>query len=109
MNYALQYTAEARDRLDLIPPEVIGAVFDHLERLADDPLKHGRKGVFPFPGKFQIFDFDVCTFDATHYFTAFFNFVPGEESLLVSHINHRECPGGLINYQAEDDPPPDIE
>ena len=86
MNYVVETAENAFRRLVGLSPVLISQVEEALQRLAEDPLRLGRKAVFPFPPRGNLYSFH-CVFEGVRYdFRAFYFFKDDERTLLIHDV-----------------------
>jgi hypothetical protein len=86
MSYAVITTEGALSRLVGLPREVLDRLSDALGKLGDSPQTLGRKAVFPYPPKGQIYPFHCDHAGVRYYFVAFYYFGQDEKTLLVYDV-----------------------
>lgn len=93
MSYRIDFARKALDRVaKLKERKLFECIRASFEKLATDPLSHGRKAVFPFPPKGQVFHFHCDGEVGRYHFAAFFYFAVDETTLNVFEVTVRPPP-----------------
>lgn len=84
MSYRLEYAESLAAKLATFPPQHLDAILGWLELLASDPVGLSAPARFPYPDRYQSFQFWVDG----HLYTALFRYGADEETLHIYRIGH---------------------
>lgn len=86
MSYVVEKGENAYRRLIGLSLILISQVEEALDRLAEDPLNLGRKAIFPFVPRGNMYSFQTLFEGEKYYFRAFYYFKADEHTILVHDI-----------------------
>jgi hypothetical protein len=86
MGYGVEFSPQADEDLNKLPPVVASAVLDEIDRLAEDPVAKSKPSHFPYlPGR-QIYQHRVDAEGEAWWVTVIFHYSQDEERIVILDI-----------------------